>query len=317
MTPSLPEKQAASEQCLVLTAPAKVNFGLRVVGLRADGYHSLESLFLPLDFTDEISLEQLPQESGAGRKVEFQLVGGGEEVPSGPANLVARAAQLFLEQGNLEASLRIRLHKRLPSGAGLGGGSSDAATVLRALEQRFPGIHSSQSLLDLAITLGADVPFFLSPQPAWVSGIGEQIQELAEIPSFALLLANPGTPLSTPQVFKRFDERDSALTPWESGSTMRSVFEFRERPRGEDLQRLLQNDLEPAALDLCPELAKLRLVLSAAGAMAVSMSGSGATLYGVFEDVTAAERARKSDELSAVCAAPGWSQVVCTLPSRS
>lgn len=317
MTHPLTENQAVFEECLVMPAPAKVNFGLRVVGLRDDGYHELESLFLPLDFTDEISLELLPQEPGAGRQIDFQLEGGGGDVPAGFENLVVRAAQLFLEQGHLEASLRIGLHKRLPSGAGLGGGSSDAATVLRALDQRFPGVHSSQRLLDLAITLGADVPFFLKPGPAWVSGIGEKIQELAEIPSFTLLLANPGRSLSTLQVFKCFDERDSALTPWESGSTMRSVFEFREHPRGEDLQRLLQNDLEPAALELCPELAKLRLALTAAGAMAVSMSGSGATLYGVFEDVTAAERARKNDELSAVCAAPGWSQVVCTLQSRS
>jgi len=308
---------AISGQPLVLSAPAKVNFGLRVVGVREDGYHELESLFLPLDFADTITLEQLPQASGAGHQVEFQLEGGGEEVPTGPANLAVQAARLFLDSGNLDASLRIRLQKRLPSGAGLGGGSSDAAAVLRALESCFPGVHSSQALSEMAITLGADVPFFLTLQPAWVSGIGEKIQELAGIPAFALLLANPGISLVTKRVFKCFDEGDSALTPWESGSTMRSVFEFREHPQGEDLQRLLQNDLEPAAQELCPELAKLRSALSAAGAMAVAMSGSGATLYGVFEDVAAAERARMGDELKAVCAAPGWSQVVCTLPSRA
>jgi 4-diphosphocytidyl-2-C-methyl-D-erythritol kinase len=169
----------------------------------------------------------------------------------------------------------------------------------------------------MAITLGADVPFFLRSSPAWVSGIGEKIQELEKIPSFALLLANPGISLSTPRVFACFDKRDSALTRWESGSTMRAVFEFQERPRDEALLRLLQNDLEPAALDLCPALAELRSALMAAGAMAVAMSGSGATLYGVFEDVAAARRARQCEELDAACGTSGWSRVVSTLPSRS
>jgi len=294
---------------LRLRAPAKVNFGLRIKGLRDDGYHELESLFLPLDLSDEIELRVAAHEPGRSPGISFGLRSGAFEVPAGPDNLVVRAARAFVEEARLQVSLELRLEKRIPTGAGLGGGSSDAAAVLCGLDRCFPGAISREELSRLAVRLGADVPFFLEPKPAWVSGIGERILPLEGIPPYPLLLVNPGTPLPTPEVYGNYDRRGDALTPWNSGSTMRAVFAFQQRPRGRELEALLQNDLEPAARALCPAIDSIRAQLRARGAMSVGMSGSGATMFGVFEDEYSAHRA-----LRALVFPQGyWAQVANTM----
>jgi len=300
--------------CTRLWAPAKVNFGLRVCGLRSDGYHELESLFLPLDHGDvlELGFDETAADEGVA-PIDFALEAGGEGVPAGEENLAVRAARAFMARAEIAVGLQLRLRKQLPVGGGLGGGSSDAAAVLLGLAKRFPDALSAEELGDLALGLGADVPFFLDPRPAWVSGIGERITPLEAIPSFALLLVNPGSSLSTPRVFQRFDERGSALTPWESGSTMRAIFEFRRRPRGERLQKLLHNDLEAAARELCAAIGDLSAQLRSLGATAVAMSGSGATVFGVFDTLELAERAREDAALP-----PGaWARAAQTLASPS
>ncbi len=311
---------------LGLKAPAKVNFGLRVCGLRADGYHELESLFLPLDLADQIELimEPITEPGSPGDPttgaptIHFELDGaaGGissEDVPTDQTNLAVRAAHAFFEEaGRGPARLDIHLRKLLPTGAGLGGGSSDAAAVLRGLAEMYPTAHSTAQLGELALSLGADVPFFLNPKPAWISGIGEVITPVSGMPSFTLLLLNPGTSLSTPRVFRRYDEGGHALTLWEPGSTMRAIFEFQQGPQGEKLQQLLANDLESAARDLCPAIASMRAQLMACGADAVAMSGSGATMFGVFEGLEAAQAARSELDLPQ----GSWARVARTLPSE-
>jgi len=294
---------------LRLRAPAKVNFGLRIRKRRDDGYHELESLFLPLDLSDEIEVRVAAQEPGQPLGIPLTVLGGASEVPTGPDNLVVRAARAFVEVAKLQVSLELRLEKRIPTGAGLGGGSSDAAAVLRGLDQWFLGMVSREDLERIAVRLGADVPFFLQPKPAWVSGIGERICPVDGISSYPLLLVNPGTPLATSEVYGSYDRRADALTPWDAGSTMRAVFAFQQRPRGRELEALLQNDLEPAARALCPAIEAIRSQLCARGAMSVGMSGSGATMFGVFEDEDSAYRAQ-----SALVFPRGyWAQVVNTM----
>jgi len=294
---------------LRLRAPAKVNFGLRIRKLRDDGYHELESLFLPLDLSDEIEVRVATQEPGQPTEISFTLLGRAFGVSAGADNLVVRAARAFLEEAKLHVSLELKLEKRIPTGAGLGGGSSDAAAVLRGLDQCFPGTVSREDLARIAVRLGADVPFFLEPRPAWVSGIGERIRPLEGILPYPLLLVNPGTPLPTPGVYERYDQRGDALTPWDSGSTMRAVFAFQQYPRGEELEALLHNDLEPAARALCPAIDAIRSQLRARGATSVGMSGSGATMFGVFEDEHSAYRAQR-----ALVLPPGyWAQVAKTM----
>jgi 4-diphosphocytidyl-2-C-methyl-D-erythritol kinase len=275
-----------------IDAPAKVNLGLRIRGRRADGYHLLESLFVPLDLADRLSVRIQRVLGGASARDRVALTVHGERaagVPTDGSNLAARAAAAFLEAaGQQDLAVEIRLEKRVPSLAGLGGGSSDAGGVLRALAALLPGAISREALAGLALRLGADVPFFLDPRPAMVRGVGEQIEPVSGLPSLVLLLVHPGMGLSTAAVYAAFDALAAALTPPSPGPTVM-------RPEGplepEVLARLLVNDLEPAALRLCPPISRLRLQLFDAGALAVGMSGSGPTLFGVFPDETSARSA--------------------------
>ena len=276
-------------------APAKINFGLRVGPPRADGYHPLESLFLPLDLADEVAVE-----AGPGRSVLLALEGAPPGVPADADNLAVRAGAAFLAAAGLEAELRIRLRKHIPAAAGLGGGSSDAGAVLRALARLYPGALTPEALAALALELGADVPFFLDPRPALASGVGERLEPVAGAPRLAVLLVNPGIPLATADVYRAFDalagSSRGALTPFEPGSTMRRLSGLRDTGGRLDWQSaglsdLLVNDLEPAATRLCPAIRRLRSRLETSGARGVAISGSGPTLFGIFPDARAAQAA--------------------------
>jgi len=272
-----------------LRAPAKINLGLRLLDVRDDGYHNLESVFAPIEIWDDLELEISPGDLQIDLEVEpcsrEELPAALAGVTAGPDNLVVRAAAAFCKETGLEAQIRLRLRKHIPAGAGLGGGSSDAAAVLHGLASVFDGELADETLHGLALSLGADVPFFLNPAPAFVSGIGEKIERLAGLQPFDLRAA---------------DALRSALTESEPGSTMRAI----SRLRGEtgDLTRalgdLLINDLEPAARRLCPPVARLLGRLREAGAIGVSMSGSGATVFGVFESGGRASRAAEALRVS-------------------
>jgi 4-diphosphocytidyl-2-C-methyl-D-erythritol kinase len=267
-------------------APAKVNLGLRIRARREDGYHELESVFVPLDLADRLALRVT---ASAAPRVSLVVSGQDSGVPLGEPNLAVRAARAFLAEATLSQSVDISLEKRIPVGAGLGGGSSDAGTVLRLLSGNFPDALPAAELSRLARSLGADVPFFLDPRPARVSGVGERINPLPGFPALALLLLNPGVALSTTEVYRAFD----ALVP-DPGARSAAASPGRS---GEVAGLCLDNDLEPAALRLCPELRRLRGQLEELGASAVGMSGSGPTLFGVFPSAAAAERARTQARL--------------------
>ncbi len=294
-----------TSEARILPAPAKLNLGLRVLGRRPDGYHLIESLFVPLDLADRVEVRRDSasdgpdgeSDEGVGLRFDLEWAEGARPDPGVPrdcSNLAARAALRFLERAGLAGSLTLRLLKRIPSGAGLGGGSSDAGTVLRALQQHYPGELCEEDLAELALELGADVPFFLSPRPALVTGIGEQIQPLADFPRLWLLLVNPGISLATAAVFRAWDEDPASLTPVEPGSTMRALQSWAaaSRPITELFDSgLLVNDLEPAARRLCPEMGSLLKRLGELGAAWRGMSGSGATVYGIFPSEEAASAA--------------------------
>jgi 4-diphosphocytidyl-2-C-methyl-D-erythritol kinase len=229
-------------------------------------------------------------------------------VPTDGRNLAARAARAFLESARLAASVDIRLAKRIPATAGLGGGSSDAGAVLRTLAAAFPDALSPDAVARLGLRLGADVPFFLDPRPALVTGVGERVEPLTRWPALALVLVNPGVPLPTAEVYRAADVLLPALTRPDAPSTLRARLEIvgsvaSNRPGA--LAGLLENDLEPAAVRLCPPVARLRERLRKAGALAVGMSGSGPTLFGVFPGVREARSALER----AAFEAPLWARV--------
>jgi 4-diphosphocytidyl-2-C-methyl-D-erythritol kinase len=290
---------SAAGRCTIRT-PAKVNLGLRITGRRPDGYHLLESLFVPIDVQDDVEVSL----SDGPRRTELTLeadpaaalpaaLGG---VSAGPDNLAVRAAEAFRAETGLSRTVRIRLRKRIPAGAGLGGGSSDAAAVLLALAELLgEGAPSRQALARIGVALGADVPFFLSPRPALVSGIGECIEPLDGLPELSLVLANPGISVATAEVYRLTDAEPDSLTPEGAGSTMRAF----SRLQGEAgaspaaLRDLLVNDLAPAAIALCPPIEGLMEALAANGARGTGLSGSGGTVFGVFDAFSEAERVAK------------------------
>jgi len=292
-------------------APGKINLGLRVVGRRADGYHELESLFAPLDFGDDV---EVAVSDSATPEVEIKLEGACDAIPADATNLGYRAAADFAKAAGLNCRIELRIEKRLPVGAGLGGGSSDAGAVLRALGDLFPDALDGSRLAALALGLGADVPFFLDPRPAMVRGIGERIEAVDDLPSLPVLLANPGIALSTAEVFRTFAAIQPALTksapdrriPRLSGVTGPGWTLERAA------ERSLKNDLEPIAIRLCPPIARLLRQIQAAGAQAVGMSGSGATVFGLFESAQAAERALEAAGFEASV----WARVAATQESR-
>lgn len=212
-------------------APAKLNLGLRIVGCRADGYHLLDSVFVPLDLADGLGIRVALAERGqrgTSARIQLRVDGGPAGLEKDERNLAVRAAEAFLAEAELAAEVHITLDKKIPVGAGMGGGSSDAGAVLRTLDVVFPGVVSAPRLAALAVSLGADVPYFLDPRPARVRGIGEEIEPLAGFPSLSVVVATPEPPLATADVFRAWDRAAAdrraadplALTPGEPGRSM-------------------------------------------------------------------------------------------------
>jgi len=259
-------------------APAKVNLTLHVTGRRADGYHLLDSLVAFADVGDRLTVAQAPTTS---LRVSGPRAAG---VPGGPENLVLRAAAL------MGVTAAVTLEKHLPAAAGIGGGSSDAAAVLRALA-RLAGRPMPQ-----ALALGADVPACLMARAARIRGIGEDVTPIAEFPALDAVLVNPGLSVATPAVFARLIRRDNPAMP----ATL---------PAWPDAAACIgwlaaqRNDLEEPAAALCPEIgATFAALRDSAGCAFARMSGSGATCFGLYPD--AAMAAAAAAQIAAQH--PGW-----------
>ncbi len=249
--------------------PAKVNLYLKVVGRRADGYHNLVSVMQPLTLADELTLEL----SGTTVHLECNHPG----LPTDERNLAMRAARLFQTVAGRPAGLRLRLHKRIPVAAGLGGGSSDAAGVLRGLNDLAGHPLTEADLHRLAARLGADVPFFLGEGPALARGIGTDLKAL-ELPEFWFVLINPGFAVDTGWVYRNLQLDGTRLS---EDNLLAAVDSGLQRP--EDLS-WLTNDLESVTLRRYPEMEAWKAALRQRGAQVALMSGSGPTVFGIFPD---------------------------------
>ncbi|WP_025323726.1 4-(cytidine 5'-diphospho)-2-C-methyl-D-erythritol kinase [Deferrisoma camini] len=255
---------------LPLWAPAKVNLYLEVLGRRPDGYHDLRMLMAPVSWFDRLVLEPLAE---PGR---VQVEGGG---PEGDENLCARAARYYLRAAGVRAGIRISLDKRIPAGAGLGGGSSDAAAVVLGMERLFGRTLSEAARREAAFRVGADVPFFFAAGPAWVEGVGERVRPVAQAEPLWLVVVWPGVNLSTARVFSRFARGLTSPGP----APRIAQFNFR------GVRAQVRNDLEPPARAECPEVAEAVEALRGAGAAAAAMTGSGSAAFGLYPDRGAAE----------------------------
>ncbi|TAJ88232.1 MAG: 4-(cytidine 5'-diphospho)-2-C-methyl-D-erythritol kinase [Reyranella sp.] len=259
-------------------ARAKVNLWLNVVGRRADGYHLLDSLVAFTDLADELDVS-------AASDLSLEIVGPGAAALQEEAdNLVLKAARRLAGRAGLAPRAALRLTKRIPVAAGVGGGSADAAAALLALVDHWRVAMPQEELFELAAELGADVPMCLAGRAALVSGVGERLEPAPRLPACAILLVNPGVPLPTPQVFAArqgaFSAERAAPTAWPD----LAAFGRELAARG--------NDLTEAAISLRPEIAEILQALQHSDSIVhAAMSGSGATCFGLYATIDAARRA--------------------------
>ena len=256
-------------------APAKINLCLHVLGRRENGYHEVAMAMQRVDLCDDIHIQ-------LGGAPGIRVVCMGVELLPGEENITARAARLFLEKTTIDIGIDIDIKKNIPVAAGLGGGSSDAATVLLGLNEMLGVKLNGEQLSVLGSNLGADVPFFIFQQPAWATGIGTMLEPLPVLPKVAYLLINPGIAVSTAAVY-----RSLQLT---RGGELANLPRFSVVTR-DDLCAALHNDLESVTLKQFPLIAEIKQKLLDQGALGALMSGSGATVFGVYTDFNMASRA--------------------------
>jgi len=257
---------------ITLLSPAKINLTLEVLGSRSDGYHEIRTIMQPVDLFDHIEIE-ITDKSG------IELSSTGIEIPPGKDNLAWKAADVFLKESALESGVKIFIRKSIPPGAGLGGGSGNAAAVLTGLN-RITGALSQQKLVNLAPALGADVPFFMRSVTALAEGIGEKITVIKNFPLFYYVLLVPSLHISTADVYRKWDDLNETGVKEGADAKEEIIDRFRDAERGFPLR----NDLEAPAAALHPELRAFKDILASLDAKDVLMTGSGSAVYALFTD---------------------------------
>lgn len=248
---------------------AKINLGLRVVGKRPDGYHNLESIFQEISLCDEIVFQEWDR---------LVIETDHPTLAVDEYNLCHRAYRLLADEYGLKRGVKIIIKKKIPLGAGLGGGSSNAAISLKALAEIFQLDLTVSEFLKLATRLGSDVPFFILGKTALVKGRGEVVIPISFLQDYQICLVYPGFQISTAQIFSNFE---MGLTKYQGNIKFEAVI-FKIRSL-EELNNYLFNDLESIVTRLYPEIKNIKRVLQNSGARFVSLSGSGSTVYGLFE----------------------------------
>lgn len=265
---------AGSSASLKLKAPAKINLTLAILGKRSDGFHEIESLVLPVALYDELVLEDTPEE-------QIRLSCDDPSLPEGPDNLVYRAAECLRRRYGHHRGVRVQLAKRIPARAGLGGGSSDAASTLIGLNELWRLGLTFAELASVAAELGSDVPLFVHGGPSIIRGRGEQVEPIRLVWPGRIVLVVPPFGMNTGEVYRHWRATDAP--PRSADEVLRA------HRSGDDLDGLLFNMLEEPAFTIEPRLAALRARLVELGAPRVRMSGSGAAMFALFPDASRAE----------------------------
>ena len=260
-----------------IQARAKINWTLDVVGRRADGYHLLDSLMQPLTLCDTLLLEPADALTLS--------VAGADRLSAGPDNLALRAAEALRQAAGVHCGAKMLLTKRIPMGAGLGGGSADAAAALKGLNRLWALGLPLEALCEIGLRLGADIPFCLMDRPMRAQGIGECLQPIACGRCFPLVLVQPCAALSTKEVFAAYHA--SSVRPPDMALALRGLA----AGRLDWLRNGMGNALEQASIPLRPQIADAKQALLDAGAALAQMTGSGSAVFGAFDSVSAAQSA--------------------------
>jgi len=288
------------ETSLRLPAFAKINWLLRVLGMRADGYHELDTIFQTISLHDTITF--------ATTDGEIVLSCDDRSLPTGTANLVYRAAEGLQKRFVPKKGARILLEKRIPTQAGLGGGASDAAVTLLALTHLWKLDVNRNDLLDIASSLGADVPFFLFGGTARGTGIGNDITPLAQTDEKFLLIIKPNVNISTALAYQSLNS--GSLTSTEAKTILSTsqpdeIF-------GSFHSEALENDFERVVFEHAPEIERAKAALMNSGADAALLAGSGSAVFGIFDRENAQERA-----IQAIVLEAGWRVFPCRTVGRN
>lgn len=261
-------------ETIKLLSPAKVNLVLNVKGRRPDGYHDLDMVMAKISIYDEVTLSLKPE--------GISLSCDNSDVPSGSENIAWKAANALIEAKKLETGVHIHIEKNIPMGGGLGGGSANAATVLKGLNSITGDSASMDELMEIGLSLGADVPFFLfEGAVARAEGVGELLSPIDDLPELWMVLINPGVHVPTSAIFSQLNLGLTKTTK------NHKIIRF-----NRDISKvvsLLHNDLELVTFEIYPEVRKAKDLLSRYGAAGTLMSGSGSTVFGVYSDKRAAQ----------------------------
>lgn len=249
---------------------AKINIGLNIVEKRPDGFHNIETIFYPISLTDGLEIA----EGNNKKKYTFNSSGIPINIPD-KDNIVCKAFELLCASYNTP-STNIHLHKNIPFGAGLGGGSSDAASMIKMLNDQYKLGLSSNTMQNLAGQLGSDCPFFITNKPVFAEGKGDIFSEaLIDLSGYHIMLVKPNIHISTPEAYSKINPSHPE----------KSLKELIKEPI-ENWKHLIFNDFENSIFPNHPELEKIKNDLYDTGAIYASMSGSGSTLFGIFKNET-------------------------------
>jgi len=257
-------------------APTKINLRLKVVGRREDGYHFLSMLNEKLTLTDKLHVSTVGGTTPYQEDFPIEVACPRDPSLATDKNLVVKAARRLAKAANVSTPVKIVIDKHIPIGAGLGGGSSDAAACLKALNRLWGLNWGAEELSKVGLTIGADVPFFFCEGPARVTGIGEEVDTEVRLPKLWILLINPGFEVSTREVYESLDLE---LTGRSENDKFPAIFKDLA-----DLSKVVENDLEVPVLRNHQEVDEIKRYLVAHGAEIVFMSGSGPTVVGLFKN---------------------------------
>jgi len=268
---------------LTVTAPAKINIHLQIMRARSDNHHEVWTLFQSIDLADEVVVGDAPDGSVA------LVVEPAGAAPGGDDNLVLKALSAIRERTGVRRGAVIRLRKKIPAGAGLGGGSADAAAALVAVDRLWDLQLSAADLVDLAGGIGSDVPFFLHGGFALGRGRGDDIDPLPDLPPLAVVIVVPAIEVSTAVAFAEAGRRLTSRGP---DATVEAFVEgHREGAVGEPPWSALFNDFEEVVTGRWPEIGLVARALQATGTLHAAVTGSGSAVFGIYADLSAAHRA--------------------------
>ncbi|MFO1518366.1 MAG: 4-(cytidine 5'-diphospho)-2-C-methyl-D-erythritol kinase [bacterium] len=265
-------------QTLTLSSPAKLNLRLDVLGKRNDGYHDLLMVMDRVTLEDEIEMKVV--ERGITVTCDDQTV------PEGESNIAFRAIKEILAYSSRNIGVEVKIKKRIPVAAGMGGGSSNAATVIKGVNHLLKLKLPREKLMMIGAKIGADVPFFLFEAPAIASGIGDQLKKIKKIPKMSFVIINPGIPVSTEWVYKNLGLNGNGHNGDSKLAELPNAFNTKK-----DVVKVLNNDLEKVTIKEYPIIAEIKKLLLSQGALASQMTGSGPSVFGIFPDRPSMEKA--------------------------